>query len=524
MAALAVVAMTTACSVLLDLKSDQCQTTEDCIGKGAAFADTTCDPEFHACRQRAHCKNNAECSAGGTPSHCRKDDGRCIPIVSEDCATVSGPIERDDAIIVGTMSPLTGPLSEVGVPVQQSVDLALKEISAQTTTLPLDSANRPLAVVRCDEANDGTRAAVHLAELEASAIIGPFGSSSALRISTEVTVPNGILLLSPGATAPSVTRASGGKLVWRTAASDTNQAKTLSQIIPLVESAHRTAWEIPDAPDGLIRVAMIVRGDSYGIELAQTAIDLGLEFNGRSLGQNGPFFSRFDYGDPLTTKNIDYAAIVAGLIKFEPNIVILLTGAEGTSEIVVPLEKQFPVGKPKPWYVIAHGARTPSLLAVANVDDDLRRRMRGTMPFRASPAFDAFDAAYRAAYGAPANIYGMAQGYDAAYLLAYGLAAGGGDGTGTSLSEGLKRMSGGGTTPVGPAALAKTLTDLSHGGSISFVGAAGSYRFDPVTGESPNDVDVWCIGRDASGPLFRSSGQYFDYTAGKIAGSFTECQ
>lgn len=514
------------CSVVVDADLAQCRTTDDCVARGDAFRDSVCDAR-RMCVPRVPCDTNQACTdaAGGAPSLCRKSDHRCVQVVTEDCGQIVGELGAGDPIVLGSILPLTGTLGEVGVPVQRSLELALKELNdVGGIPAPGSERRRPLALLACDEAKDGARAAAHLAnDLEVAAIVGPWSSGVALKVGPRITVPAGTLMLSPGATAPSLSRISGGKLVWRTAASDAHQARALTQLIPLVEAEQRVAWEIPDPPEGNVRVAMIVRGDSYGAELAQATIESGLSFNGRTLAANGSLFARRDYPDPATTPDVDYASVVSFLVEFQPNLVILLTGSEGASEIVVPLEAGWKPGVAKPWYVLAHGARTPSLLSVAKQDDDVRRRMRGTMAGRTSPQREAFELAYRGAYHAPADVYGMAQAYDAAYLLAYGMVAGGAPGTGRSIGEGLKRTSAGAEVSAGPGVrIADAFGVLAGGGSIHFKGASGTYRFDPETGESPFDVDVWCIGRDDGGaPAFQPTTQYLDVSLGKLVGNFT---
>lgn len=518
-----------ACSLLVDTTATQCRVDGDCTARGGAFADTVCDASRRVCVPRERCTSNQDCidRAGGAPSVCRRSDGACQPVLSEDCVEVAGPIANDNAIVIGSLLPLTGTLADVGVPVQRSLDLALNEINAVGAGLPMAGSadRRPLVVVKCDEGKDPIRATSHLVkDVGITALIGPFNSGVALRAAPEVTVPAGVLMLSPGATAPSLALVGGGSLVWRTAASDVHQARALTRLIPVVEAEHRVEWEIPDAPEGVVKVAMIVRGDSSGIELAQAMIESGLTFNGRSLAGNGPFFARRDYPDPAVEPNVDYAGIVDFLVQFQPNIVILLTGAEGASQIVLPLEQRWPTGVAQPWYVVSHGARTRSLLEVAKANDEIRRRVRGTVPERPNPQFDAFDLAFRGAYQAPANIYGMAQAYDAAYLLAYGIVAGGAPVTGASIGSGLKRMSSGPPVAVGPGPrLSETFATLAEPGStISFLGAAGAYRFDPATGESPFDVDVWCIGKELDGsPTFRPSSQYYDAARQELVGTFS---
>jgi branched-chain amino acid transport system substrate-binding protein len=58
-----------------------------------------------------------------------------------------------------------------------------------------------------------------------------------IRTTTDVTIPAGVLALSPSATSPAITGLNDRGLVWRTAPSDEIQAEALAKLLQLTEAA-----------------------------------------------------------------------------------------------------------------------------------------------------------------------------------------------------------------------------------------------------------------------------------------------
>ena len=60
------------CNLVVDTDVAQCETTADCVAKGAEFADAVCTAD-KVCAL-GDCKTNQECSArfGGAPAICRR--------------------------------------------------------------------------------------------------------------------------------------------------------------------------------------------------------------------------------------------------------------------------------------------------------------------------------------------------------------------------------------------------------------------------------------------------------------------
>jgi ABC-type branched-subunit amino acid transport system substrate-binding protein len=522
------------CSLLVDTNADQCRTDDDCASHGAEFACASHQGR-NVCQAPAPCASNQECidKNKGAAAVCRAD-GRCGVVLSANCPKLVGSVADSNTVLMGSILPISGASADVGVPVQNSVELALGEITRVSATLPGVGSGpaRPLALLECDE-SDPVAAANHLVtDLGVFGIIGPFSSAATLKVASEVTIKGGALILSPGATAPSLSTLDPGRLVWRTAPSDLYQARAIAALVQPAEAEHRSEWEIgeptPTPSPSWIRVALIVRGDNYGLELADTTLRAGVIFNGHTAAENGDaYFARRDYGDPTTDQAINYAQITSFLASYHPNIIMLMTGAEGITEIMSPLEANWPTGNgapPRPWYIMAHGARVPQLLDLVAKDDDLRRRVRGTQGGVANAATDEFFLRYRGQYGASAELFGMPQAYDATYLMAYGFLAGGEALQGSALTAGLRKMSGGKAVSIGPEGLLDTFTYLATGRSIDVSGASGPLDFDPEAGEAAADVAVWCVKKPEGGLEFDATGLTYSAIDGKLsAGTYAQC-
>ena len=158
------------------------------------------------------CAHNRECiiASGGAPAICHQVSHLCVPLLSEDCAKVSGPVESDTTIVIGTLFTLKGTNQSSGVARTQSVELALGELGQTIIGLPSlsNGAPRALVAVECDDSSDipvATRAAQHRAAIGVPAIIGPGGSGLVAAVAQSVTIPAHIFLISPSATSAALT-------------------------------------------------------------------------------------------------------------------------------------------------------------------------------------------------------------------------------------------------------------------------------------------------------------------------------
>jgi branched-chain amino acid transport system substrate-binding protein len=481
------------------------------------------------------CSVNADCAGKGTQPVCRADTRQCVDLASDLC-TVHGDATRDDAFVFGSIGPLSGADASFGEPIKDAILLAIDDF-AQAGGLPPRpgaSSARPLVLVACDDQGDaevGTRAAQHLAhDVGVPAIVGAMFSGITIQIATQVTIPAGVLLLSPSATSPNITNLDDHGLVWRTSPPDTLQAAALALYVPTIEQRVRTSLGL--AATDQVRLAILNKGDAYGSDLA-IALEKSLVLNGAAVtsGQNAQSYKRIDYGNPddPAADPPKFALAVSTALGFQPHIVLVAGTGEGVNDVFIPIEQGWPAAAAyRPEYMFTDGGEVPDLwsfVAMNDPMDTLRPRVHGSVPGTVGPLAVAFRAAFLAKFteGSSPDVFGAAGAYDATYLLGYGVAALGGAGiTGAALAGGFgKLVPPGKVLDVGPANIAAAFQSLAQGG-IDFNGASGPLDFDLLTGEAPSDIQIWCLPKDAmtgaaSSPVL--SGFTYDARTGGLGGA-----
>jgi branched-chain amino acid transport system substrate-binding protein len=427
----------------------------------------------------------------------------------------------DGALVLGFMGPLVGEYMSVGEPIVHGAELAVIEINTDIGGIPgvPGAPPRNIVLVECHDLDDPIGVANHLVkDVGVPAIIGPAFSSVLIDVATQVTIPSGILLMSASATSPAITSIPGKDgLVWRTAPSDAIQAVPLAYLASRTETTVRMQQAIPAGYP--IRVAMSVKGDAYGMGLAD-AVTPQLTFNGIAATANGANFLRADYPDPDTTQNVDFASVVSEIVAQSPHIVIGLGTSEVVTKILEGVEASWPTGptsQARPHWILPDGGRQTDLTEyIGNITnaagEDLRKRIVGTVPGHDNALNDAFALRYEGEFRVAPGTYSN-NAYDAAYLLGYALiAAGQTPIDGAAIAGGLaKTVPPGVSVDVGPDGLAVGVPALQGGMSIDFNGASGPLDFDLMTGDAPADISVWCVGRDAAEDAeFIDSGLYYD--------------
>ncbi|NCG22377.1 MAG: hypothetical protein GWP91_25455, partial [Rhodobacterales bacterium] len=135
---------------------------------------------------------------------------------------------------------------------------------------------------------------------------------------------------------------------------------------------------------------------------------------------------------------------------------------------------------------------------------ELYPRIRGTRPaVPVGPIFDQFQAAYAGAYdGEDARSAVFAPyTYDATWLVLYGHAwslHNEGAISGTGIARGLRKVSaiGGASLPVRPDTWPTIGDAFAVGEAVNLDGASGALDFNPDTGETTGDVEIWVVSED----------------------------
>lgn len=484
---------------------------------------------------QSECTTNAQCvarltaDAGGAgpddgvvAAVCVKPAGKCVPLRSQDCGTVTGDFRNENAIVIGSMFQTTGAQAATNLARQQSAMLAVDLINEAGGVPAGDSSQgRPLVLVSCDGSADLERAGHHLAtDLQVPAIVGPNNSQDTLDLSSKVTIGKGTVVMTPTAVASSITALLDDDLTWLMVPSDVQRAAVMIPQIGELEAQLKREREV-----NVVKLGVAFRDDALGIGTRTSLNELVL--NGKSLvdpinlGRN----VRIDPYDPAAP-NQD--AVVAGQAALAPDIVVLAGTAEAITRVMVPLEAAWDPAKPRPHYILIDPAKVPELLSAAE-NDDLRRRVRGTgivSGTASKPVFDAFRIDYGLRFqGQSTTISGMGPSYDAVFAIAFALAATTNEPvTGRAVSRGLRRLAGGSITiQLQSTQIRSAFQALAGGEKINAIGTFCPLDWDQNGAVRGGTLEMWCIGVANGKPAFGSSGLTYDIAAGKFSGEYVPC-
>jgi len=126
---------------------------------------------------------------------------------------------------IGGLFDFTGALAEFGPPINNGAQLGVDDCNAAGGKLEMVTADSET------NATAGVAAATQLLDIEgAHVILGPMASGVTAAVAEAVTVPKGILTISPSATAPEVADIVDDDFVFRTTVSDKGQGGILAQL------------------------------------------------------------------------------------------------------------------------------------------------------------------------------------------------------------------------------------------------------------------------------------------------------
>ena len=465
--------------------------------------------------------------AGPVPAICLQPEGRCQPLLSEDCHTITGDYLNDRAIILGSLFSTMGSQAATNLPRQQAAALAIEQINA-VGGVPGGKSSadaRPLVLVSCDESTNLVRAAEHLVkDLHVPAIVGPNTSQDTLDVSAKVTVPGGTVVITPTAVASSITALADNDLTWLMVPSDVQRAPLMVSQIGVLEAQLKDERSLSQ-----VKLGIVFRNDALGVGTRTSLNELML--NGKSLTDPLNLGNHVEI-DGYNAADADQQAIVTKYLTFAPDIIVLAGTAEAITKVMVPLEAQW-VGDLRPQYVLIDSTKVPELLTAVTNNDDLRGRIRGTgitpgPTGKDTPAeaYNGFKIDYDVRYaGSTSTISGMGPAHDAAYAIGLALAATKDQPvSGASVAAGLRKLAGGATkiTTLGTNLLA-AFQKLTTGAGITAVGSFGVLDWDSNGAVKGGTLEMWCVGGTTAKPAYQSSGLLFDIMSAEQSGTYKQC-
>ncbi|MDE0392182.1 MAG: ABC transporter substrate-binding protein [Rhodospirillales bacterium] len=361
---------------------------------------------------------------------------------------------------VGVILGFTGPIESLTPAMGDSAELALKEASDSGAFL----GGKVLVPVRgdstCIDAAAATAAAERLVTAEGvAAIFGADCSGVTIAITNNVSVPNGVVTISPSATSPALTTIEDNGLFFRTAPSDARQGQVLAEVL---------------TERGINSVAVTYTNNDYGkgldgsFENAFTALGGTVEISAAHEDGKGDYSAEVG---ALAASGAEHLAVF-GYIDQGGKGIIQTAVDTGAFEN----------------FIVADGMIGDSLIEA--IGDDLTGTI-GTAPGSASEGAQMF-LDHAAANGVDGDGPFRGESYDAAALIVLAMQAAGSADRG-GIAGHVMAVANGPGEPILPGELAKGLQILADGGEVDYVGAssveltevgeaAGSYAVMEVEG------------------------------------------
>jgi hypothetical protein len=475
----------------------------------------------------AACTSNAACTAeaGGVVSICRRADGVCVPLASEDCRPLATPEEQasDATVWFGLMLPRREEPGDFFNEVLGTIDLARSDfhVVGGLPARPGDARTRPIGVLECDDAVDAKRAAAHLLDVGVPAVMGFGELAEALDLSANVFVPRRVLVANVTSNNPLITRvaqpAGDPRLVWRLVDPDseaTGEAMTHVVTDYLEPSLRRPGGPLA-APDARLRV-LLLRATTPNPRALGEAIVARLRVNGKSASETDDFRSVL-YRDDDASKRAAAEEVAA----FAPHVILTASGSAYDPPILEAIEEAWRAPY-RPLYVRERTVDPPKLARFVGSNGSRRRRFFGVdLPTNRATNFN-FTSHYNEAHSPPFTpSTSNATGYDTFYALAFAAAAVDGDLTGPAMGSAMARIRRDGTpVSVGATGILSAFAALRAGGALALEGAASTFDLDLRTGENRPDFAVYCLKALPDGSLDATeSGLRFDHVKKHIEGT-----
>jgi len=351
-------------------------------------------------------------------------------------------------VTVGNPMGLTGPIPDLVAPMAKAVDLAAKHVNEQGG---LFAGGEKYVIVRADSACDPVAAVDAVTKLInislATAIIGPVCSGATIAQAESVSIPAGVVTLSPSASSPAIsTMEKGTDLVFRAAASDAYQGVALAELT---------------LANGFKDIAISYANDDYNAAIAAVFAKEYIAKGGKVTANEAHEPSKASYRSEVATLGAtsDNLALFA---YYGSGGITVMRNALETSAF-----KNF---------IGADGMLSDEVIKQIGAEN------LGTTTFTTS-ASDKDTASFAAwkvladAANVPASDPFVPNAYDATFMMALAIEkSGSGDRGG--IAAALRSIANAPGEVILPGEFAKAKKILAGGGDIHYVGAAGAQDFD----------------------------------------------
>ena len=348
---------------------------------------------------------------------------------------------------IGALMDITGPIASFIPPLQNAVALAIKHVNDQGGLLKGKAA---LAVGDTQgAAQTAVDAAGKLVNVENSSVImGALMSGTTITAANAVTIPAGVVIISPTATSPAITDLDDKDTVFRLVPSDNYQGDVLARMVLAA---------------GIKKVAVTFVNNDYGVGIGNT-------FMAAYKAAGGTVTASAKHEEKKSSYRSELATLAAS--GAEALVVVAYAGDSGG--VIV---KQSIEGGLFTRFIGTDGLRDEALIKAVGA----KALETSFFSSPTSPADNAAQGAlhkmYNEAYKEGADKAFVDQVYDATFLAALAVEKAG-SGDRAKIGAALRAVASGKGEKIMPGEWAKAKKLIGEGKDVTYVGAGGAYAFD----------------------------------------------
>jgi hypothetical protein len=502
------------CSLMLSF--DECKTNADCdfgsggvCDKGKCVADNTAsetgdgdgdgdetetetetgdgDGDGHGDGDALECTTHTECIEANNANWLCSPEGTCMNALTPECQTLRWPnnTPQNNVVFVGSIMPTSPPFDTLVVPIQNAMQLGFEDFN-QFATLP---GGKKMAWLACDSKGSTALAKVaaqHLVDIGTPAIVGPIFSEEVLDVAEEITIPNGVFLITPTGTNKAITDLDDDNLVWRPIASDVYQANALADRMEAIASQESTV--------------ILFKNDAYGTDLTVDAY--GALSGPLQAATKTHSYQVYPTMDELQNEIATVLGPVVGVDQPETVVIVGTSEAALIMLIYLQVASQIDPALIPQRFILTHGAVPSMPVAVNNAPNDPTKNllysiMEGVAPIIFDEQnFTAFNVRYKIKFNDQDAITTSSLSYDSLLVIGFAIAGipAGEPITGANIAAQMPRLvdkDGTFINFMGTAFISQAVNALSTGGSVDLQGVSGPLDFDLETGDVRTNLLGW---------------------------------
>jgi branched-chain amino acid transport system substrate-binding protein len=348
---------------------------------------------------------------------------------------------------IGVLMDITGPIASFIPPLQNAVNLAVKHVNDQGGLLD----GKAVAVYgdTTGAAQAAVDAATKLVNIENVPIImGALMSGTTISAAEAVSIPAGVVQVSPTATSPAMTGIKDNDLLYRVVPSDNYQGAVLAKMVL-------------DA--GIKKVAVTYVNNDYGVGIGNTFIDAYKAAGGEVVA-----------AEKHEEKKDSYRSELATLSKGGADMLVVVAYAGDSGGKIV---KQAIEGGLFTKFIGTDGLRDEALIKEVGADALKDSFFSSPTSPADNPAQKKLHELFNAEYKEGADKAFVDQTYDATFLAALAVEKAG-SADRAKMAAALREVASAPGEKVGPGEWAKAKELIKAGKDIDYDGAGGAYDFD----------------------------------------------